>query len=306
MFKISVEHLAQLFSLNEFPLEPKVMVFIGIRGCLPVNPGDQSLAKSHKMQAASLNYLNPRCTLIQWVPGDGKFAIFPGSTVPHQSSIKAAKARGGAGANQLLTGYYADYRKGKHRAGKPTGHDAWRQSASRPIRRSADDLDYDGDDRVEFVNPSDNLHAGWCRGLDSNFSSAGCQVLVGYPKCEKRGDDPATGPWKVFQERGYALKQSSFGYALFNASEVQRLSVSGPKGIVRVRFGSDGPRAKRIQEALKKREFYEGKLEGAFGSRSLRALLAFQEATFGKDGDDGICGPQTAAALGIEDGDGKP
>lgn len=299
MFKLSADNLAQLFALNEFTYDPASMVFLGIRGCVPANPGDQREAEAHELAVAAIDHLHPRCTLIQWSPKAGKFAVFPGSTVPHQSSVAAAKKRGGVGANQLLTGYYTDYRKGWHRKGTKTGHEAWRQNASRPIRRTADDLDYDGDDRVEIANPADNLHAAWSPGLEGSFSSAGCQVVVGYPKCVQRGDAPATGPWRVFQERGYKLKQQSFGYALLNGGEVRRLALYGPAGLERVRFGSKGERAKRVQEALKLKGFYEGKLDGDFGPRSLRALLEFQEATFGMSGDDGICGPQTAEALGV-------
>ena len=299
MYKLSANHLAEIFALNEYPYDPGAMVFAGIRGCLPIDLGNLEEAKEHEVETATVDHVHPRCTLIQWTPKTGLFAVFPGSTVPHQSSIAAAKKRKGVGANQLLTGFYDDFRKGWHKRGSKTGHEAWRQNASRPVRRSADDLDYDGDDRVEVVNPADNLHAGWSAGLNGSFSSAGCQVLVGYPKCEQRGDSPATGPWKVFQERGYKLKQQAFGYGLFNGGEVQRLVLNGPKGLERVRFGSVGERAKKVQEGLKAKEFYEGKLDGDFGPRSLRALLDFQEATFGKDGDDGICGPQTAEALGV-------
>jgi peptidoglycan hydrolase-like protein with peptidoglycan-binding domain len=68
----------------------------------------------------------------------------------------------------------------------------------------------------------------------------------------------------------------------------------------RVRYGSNGPRAKSIQKALKAKGFYEGTVNGEFGDRSIRALLEFQEVEFGRNGDDGICGPQTAEALGVD------
>jgi len=300
MFTLTVSHLKQLFELNEFPLDNDAMQFAGFRGCVPINPGDQNLAAKHDLMTASLDYRHPRCTLVQWTPSEGKFAAYPGSTVPHQDSVASARRRGGVGTNQLVSGFYGDYRKGWHKAGKPTGHEAWRQTASRPIRRTGDDLDYDGDDRVELVNPSDNLHCGWCAGMESKYSSAGCQVVVGFPKCVQRGNDPATGPWKLFQSRGYAIAQQSFGYALLNGGEVQRLALSGPVGLERIRCGSQGPRAERVQKALKEKGFYEGIVDGQFGTRSLRALLDFQEAKFGRGGDDGICGPQTAEALGIE------
>jgi hypothetical protein len=300
MFTLKADHLKALCELNEFPVDADAMVFVGLRGCLPVNPGDQSIAKEHGLMGAVVDYLHPRCALIQWTPKDGKFAVFPGSTVPHRSSVEAARRRGGVGANQLLTGYYDDYRKGWHKAGKPTGHEAWRQTGSRPIRRTADDLDYEEDDRVEISNPADNFHSGWCAGLESSYSSAGCQVLVGFPKCARRGSSPATGPWRVFHDRGYAISQSVFGYALFNGGEAKRIALTGSAGMKRVRFGSNGPSAKSIQKALKAKGFFEGTVNGAFDHRSLRALLEFQEAEFGRNGDDGICGPQTAEALGVD------
>ena len=300
MFTLTANHLKQLFELNEFPLNSNAMQFAGLRGCIPVNPGDQDLAVKHALATTALDYQHPRCTLVQWTPNDGEFAVYPGSTVPHQDSVASSRRRGGAGANQLLTGFYGDYRKGWHKAGKPTGHEAWRQTASRPIRRTGDDLDYDPDDRVEIVNPSDNLHCGWCSGMESKYSSAGCQVVIGFPKCAKRDQAPATGAWKLFQARGYATNQQSFGYALFNGGEVQRLVLAGVKGLERVRFGSEGPRAESVQKAMKAKGFYEGVVDRQFGARSLRSLLDFQEAIFGPGGDDGICGPQTADALGIE------
>ena len=300
MFKITAEQLGQLCDLNSFSVDRKAMVFFALRGCLPTNPGDHRQRKEHLLELATINYRHPRCTLIQWLPATGTLAVFPGSTVPHRSLVATARRRGGLGANELLTGFFSDYRKGWHKAGRPTGHEAWRQTGSRPIRRSTDDLDFDPDDRVEVTNPADNLHCGWCAGVESEYSSAGCVVVVGFPTCLQRGRSPATGPWREFQESGYASKQIGFGLVLLNGRDAQRLASAGPDGMERIRFGSSGAKARVVQTALKKREFYEGKLDGQFGPRSLRALLEFQEAEFGKGGDDGICGPQTLAALGIE------
>jgi hypothetical protein len=300
MFKLTAEHLRQLCDLNSFTVDRKSMVFFALRGCLPANPGDHRQGREHSMELAPVDYLRPRCTIAQWLPATNTFAVFPGSTVPHRSLVGAAKRRGGVGANELLTGFYGDYRKGWHKKGRPTGHEAWRQTGSRPIRRTADDLDYDPHDRVEITNPADNLHCGWCAGVESEYSSAGCVVVVGFPKCAQRGKSPATGPWREFQESGYESKQVAFGLVLLNARDAHRLATAGSAGMERIRFGSSGEAAKAVQAALRKRDFYEGKLDGQFGPRSLRALLEFQEAEFGKGGDDGVCGPQTLAALGIE------
>ena len=300
MFTLTATHLNQLCAANEFPIDRSAMVFLGLRGCLPVNPGDHEFRAQQDLVAANTDNVHPRCTLVQWLPSRRKFAVYPGSTVPHRKYVDASAAQGGAGANQLLTGFFVDFRKGVHRSGKPTGHQAFCQTNNRPYRRTANDAIYATDDRVEMENPGDNLHAGWCTGVDAeDFASAGCQVLVGFPACSQRAGQLSVGPWRAFHDAAYALAQQSFGYALLGGLEAQRVALAGNGKMERVRFGSEGARARRVQEGLKRAGHYEGEVEGKFGLRSLRALLAFQEATFGPRGDDGICGPQTAEALDV-------
>ncbi len=300
MFEITAEHLEQLCELNEFPVRRDGIVFLGFRGCLPLQPGDHTFRRAQRLEAAEVDHVHPRCTLLQWLPAQGVFAIYPGSTVPHRSAIVKARRAGGRGANQLLTGYFADFRKGIHKAGSRSAHPAFKQTGSRPYRRTADDPDYDLDDPVEIDNPGDNLHAAWCGSVNAeHFASAGCQVVVGYPRCPARGDQPSVGPWREFQERAYAQPQDRFGYVLLSATDAKRIALAGPEGMERVRFGSRGERARRVQEALAARGFYEGEVDSDFGPRSLVALLKFQQVVFGPRGDDGICGPLTAEALGL-------
>jgi hypothetical protein len=300
MFELTTQHLELLCQINEIPIDRGAMVFVGLRGCLPIQPFEHSFLPSQRLAAVLPNYRNPRCTLLQWYPDKGVFAAFPGSTVPHRRYVELARERGGVGCNQLLTGFWDDYRKGRHKGFSATGHEAWLQTASRPCRRTADDVYYDNLDRVEMVNPGDNLHASFCAGLDSDYSSAGCQVIVGFPQCKQRSDQPNSGPWKVFHANAWPLGQERFGYVLLTGSEVERAALVGVSGAERVRFGSSGERTRRIQDALQRAGYYEGDLDGKFGARSLRALLRFQEDSFGPGGDDGICGPQTAEALKTE------
>jgi murein L,D-transpeptidase YcbB/YkuD len=296
-FIISDKSLHRICEVNGFEVRKNEMVFLGLRGMLPENPEDQKFKAEHKVQLADVNYTNPRCTLGQWLPRDKQFALFPGSTVPHIKYVRESVARNGEGANQLMTGYYADYRKGVHKPGSETGHDAFRQISYHPVRRTADDLDFDNDDRVEFQNPNDNIHAAWCMGVNATqYASAGCQVIVGYPQCQRRAQ--ATGPWKDFKKNAYDLSQKSFGYFLLDGREAKRVvSAGAAKVSARLRFGSKGELVKKLQKALQGKGFYEGNIDGDFGSRTLRAVLQFQTAAFGEDADDGIVGPQTAAAL---------
>lgn len=299
MFILTEEHLLQLWELNQFPVPKDRWVFFGLRGCLPVNDNDHSFAKEHPVQIEAIDYIHPRCALGQWQPGKG-FALFPGSTVPHRKHVSASHAQGGKGTNQLMTGCYADYRKGKHKADSDTGHDAFRQDNKLPIQRTADDFDYDADDRVEYAQPFDNLHAAWCQGVDhDSYASAGCQVVVGFPQCTKRHNNPDTGPWKVFKENSYAIAQSSFYYVLLTGRDAERTVHTTTPLQPRLRYGSKGALVTLVQQALKERSFYEGEIDDDFGIRTLRAMLSFQTAEFGPSADDGIVGPQTASALGL-------
>ncbi len=300
MFVLSEEHLLRLWRLNQFAVPTERWVFFGLRGCLPVDDDDQSFARSHTLRVEAVDYTHPRCTLGQWQPGKG-FAVFPGSTVPHRKHVEASQPQSGTGTNQLLTGCYADYRKGVHKEGTQTAHDAFQQSNELPVQRTADDLDFDADDRVEFETPFDNLHAAWSHGVNhDSYASAGCQVVVGFPQCAKLGNRPATGAWKVFQENAYALAQDSFSYVLLTGFEAERIVHATTTPAPRLRYGSKGPLVTRVQTALKQRGHYQGVLDDDFGIGTLRAVLAFQTAQFGPRGDDGIVGKQTAAALGIE------
>jgi hypothetical protein len=300
MFELKEEHLRRLWSLNQFPVPTDQWVLFGLRGCLPVNDGDHTFRAGHLVKSADPDYVHPRCTLGQWRP-DGTFAIFPASTVPHHRHVKESSTKKGTGSNQLMTGFYNDYRKGKHKAGSATGHDAFRQNNKLPVRRTVDDLDFDADDRVEFEQPFDNLHSGWCPGVDhDSYASAGCQVVVGFPQCTKRENKPDIGPWKTFKENAYAIAQNSFCYALLTGRDAERVVHATTPLPPRLQYGSKGLLVTLVQQGLRAKGFYEGNLDDDFGIRTLRAVLAFQTAEFGPSADDGIVGPQTASALGLE------
>ena len=182
MFTLSDAVLNRLFEVNRFTVPRDEMVFFGLRGCLPIDSGVDDFASNPDLEIGAVDYRHPRCTLGQWISGDGLW-LYPGSTVPHRRYIAEALNSDGRGTNCLMTGFYQDYRKGKHLAGKPTGHDAFRQNGNLPIRRSADNLSFDENDRVEYMAPADNLHAAWSMGPNhETFGSAGCQVVIGFAR----------------------------------------------------------------------------------------------------------------------------
>ena len=63
------------------------------------------------------------------------------------------------------------------------------------------------------------------------------------------------------------------------------------------KYGSRGDEVRQIQEKLKRWGYYNGNVDGIFGSQTLEAVKYFQR----KNGlaVDGIAGPKTLAAMGI-------
>jgi len=156
-------------------------------------------------------------------------------------------------------------------------------------------------DRVEFKNAYDNIHAGWCMGINHNdYASAGCQIIVGFPSCEFFKKEPDLGAWSVFKRNAYDIAQKAFPYVLLTGVDAQKVSLVGSQRMSpRLRFGSLGPLVSIIQTALQRLGFYEGNVDSDFGRRTARAVLDFQATRFGANADDGIVGPVTAVALGV-------
>ncbi len=300
MFKLNEEHLNRLYLINSFLIPNDELIFFGFRGCLPVRDDDNEFREELNLQLVDPDYLHPKCTIGQWRQGEG-IALFPGSTIPHRRYVADSIAKNGKETNQLMTGFYNNYRQGVHLSRKPTGHKAFRQSGKLPIRRTADDFDFDEDDRVEFTRPFDNIHAAWSMGIDDDkYASAGCQVIVGFPKCRKRTNQPDTGPWKTFRENAYNISQTSFSYILLNGRDAQKVALnSTTKLSARLRYGSKGDLVSDLQRKLKDKDLYEGDIDGDFGSKTLFAVLGHQTVAFGPDSDDGIVGPITAGSLDI-------
>jgi len=300
IFSFNFELLQKILTTNQFEVPESELIFIGLRGTIITNPNDQSFQSQQSLSVFDVNYLNPRCTIMQWRTSDNTFAAFPASTVPYQGLVRSAISKNGMGANCLMTGFYTDYRKGFHKSSSPSGHEAFRQNAPHPIRRTVDDLDFDNDDRLELDNPFDNIHCGWFDGINADhYSSAGCQVIMGFPKCQKQGRDKNIGPWKDFHDNAYALGQNSFPYILLTGLETFNLSSANNITRAKLRYGSSGLLVEELQTKLKAKSYYEGIVDGNFRDRTMKAVIAFQKAFFGNDSADGVVGPVTAEQLDL-------
>lgn len=282
------------------------LVFFGLRGAVPATGAPmRDFATTQDLRLSVIDHVTMACTIGQWDPAKQVLAVHLGSTVPNTGSLRAALAKGGPRANQLLPGRYL-FRKGMHRADKPTGHRAFLQASFQPVRRSRDNLSFDSRDMIDLGSGiaswvGDNIH---CAHSDTpqKFSSAGCQVICGWPKSAARGMAPETGPWAHFITTAHDAfpAQKDFVYVLFDAADFAEGSdLRQPDPVQIVRFGSVGAAAALVQEKLIAAGLLQGPPDGKFGRDSLAALIAFQTRHLSADQVDGVCGPVTAQALGI-------
>lgn len=304
-FLVNAKVLRRLMAVNAFALRGEdELTFFGLRGCLPADRLGERFAGFRTLKLTEPDYREPRCTLGQWRLADDTLAVFPGSTVPTAKFVKMSVEHDGEGTNQIMTGYYR-FEKGVHRAGQPTGHRAFRQVGHRLCRRTADNLVYAPGDRVVTDVDDDNLHAAFCEDLDGSYSSRGCQVVVGFPECERFPADKP--PWSVFRDNAYAVVGAQeFRYVLLDAAEVARLSEDPDAARpLQLRCGSHESALppehagliREVQGALQQARCYAGEVDGDFGAGSAAAVVKFQTATFGALHADGIVGPQTGALL---------
>jgi hypothetical protein len=294
-------HLKKLLQLNFYNFsENKFMVF-GIRGALPAGLEFSILKEAHTIEASEPNYLTPHCCIGIWNPTDGKIALFPGSTVPNLKYIKKQQ-QGLARANCMMSGYYSYYEKGFHYPRPESAHKALRLATNIALRRSTDDLNYSNTDPVEVGNPSDNIHAAYCNEINGGYSSAGCQVIVGQPKCAARGTNSEnTAYWKSFYDIIYGqADQLKFDYALFRFADAEAVALYSAHPMqTRLRFGSKGNTVTSLQQKLTAAGYYHTSIDGDFGRNTLRAVLEYQTAKFGLAEADGVVGNKTGGGLGL-------
>jgi N-acetylmuramoyl-L-alanine amidase len=301
--------LKQAFGLNAFEIPVTTnLLFIGLRGCLPTDISNNAFNATQQLALREIDHKNLRCTILQWRISDGQVAAFAASTVPHLNYILGYKQNPPKKSNCLTPGFYKNYIKGKHRPSKSANwHDAFRQNGQPlAIRRTYNDTVYNNFDNIEVSKGcDDNIHAAWTLDEDSGkFASAGCQVIMGIPYCDatKSYQNNDRGPWATFRQNAYPpnLDQQIFPYALFNASELYKLTLPNAASIPkRLKFGSSGVGVVNLQNKLIQLNYLAGNADGDFGTNTFNAVKKYQQDTFGASEVDCIVGPVTAQALGI-------
>ncbi|UWQ74404.1 peptidoglycan-binding protein [Leisingera sp. M658] len=310
MFELTEDHIRGMFHLANFEVPTDEMVFFGLRGCSPVAQ-QGVMSNRHTMVEKGTDFRHQRCTIGQWIPGEG-FAVFAGSTVPNISGIAKYMSNNGNGVNMLAPCYLTDlpdssdhrYQKGDHGLKSALGpHRAFRNANKLPVWRTGDDTDYEGNDRLVYETAYDNLHCS--RYMDHTapgYSSLGCQVVAGIAGRRSSNPGGEKGPWKAFVDAAYALPQQQFRYALFNEGEASRTVALGTNGrSPSIRFGSTGELAKQVQQGLIEAGHFIGSVgaDGVIGFQTLNAIRDVQLEAFGPTGVDLVVGPATAAEIGL-------
>ena len=295
----SADHLRKLLRVNSYPFAETAHILFGIRGASAASSKCEEFRDAHLIEQTDVNYQAARCLIGIWNPVQNKIALFPGSTVPHLKYIKR-NVEGKAKSNCMMSGYYSHYEKGFHNPNPGHAHQALRLATNIMYRRSFNDFTFSNADPVEVGNPNDNLHAAYS-DTGAAYSSAGCQVVVGQPRCRDRGAAGNTGPWKRFFDIIYRdTPQQRFAYALFRYADAAAVAAGGG-GLMeaRLRFGSQGSAVLALQTALEKEGSFFTNKDGAFGKNTLQAVLAYQTKQFGAQEADGVVGHGTATALGL-------
>lgn len=277
-------------------------MLFGIRGALPVGSDFNTFNYSHFIEKVDVNYTTAKCCIGIWNPGINQLALFPGSTVPSLKYIKKHK-EGTARANCMMSGYYSYYEKGFHFPSEKNAHRALRLATNIVLRRSINDLVYTNEDPIEIGNPNDNIHASYSNSIHEEYCSAGCQVIVGQPNSMSRGRNSTnTAYWKFFYDIIYGqTSQQRFDYALFRFTDAEAVSVNGSSLMQsRLRFGSKGNPVLLLQEKLIQKKLFNTNQDGDFARNTLRAVINYQIAKFGRKEADGVVGKGTAASLGLE------
>lgn len=303
-FSFTSADLELLCALNNFPVQDSggTPVLFGLRGAGIVqggSGGDGNWRDEVVLKNIRPNHHEIRCVMGAWDRQLGKIAVYPASTVPHAEAVVSWFETQQSG-NLLATGFYR-YICGVHN-GRP-GCFLLRKSVSEKrvviVRRSEDDLIYEGSDRVHKMAPGDNIHPSFSSET-SWFSSFGCQVVVG----SATSSGAHSGPWAKFRRSagltdGDGDPGKAFTYVLLTGQEAlqasdarrRNLAPSHPEVLAlrRLRFGSSGPRVKALQTQLGQSD------DGDLGPGSAEALHVKQRSLSNRS--DGIYTPALDAQL---------
>lgn len=306
-FDLRAEDLALLIEANDFAPLAGRFVF-ALRGAALAGERPVAEVTTLPLRDRRPDHREPRCVIGVCDPASGRLWAYPASTVPNAAFVFKCYAAAQAGTplrslmgNILPTGCYT-YTVGTHKRGRPgeipgvlrlsttaTG------ASEVVVLRSLSDVVYDRFDRFVIAAPADNLHPAI---LSAGFSSAGCLTIPG-----RFHGGRHQGSWADFRvaagiDRAADGQQISLvlltGLDAALAAQLRGQGATDLRSIRRLRHGSKGERAARLQRSL-------GLAPDAaqrIGPVTRDALVRRQAAVLGWA--DGIYSPDMDARLGFE------
>lgn len=300
-FAFRAADLENLARLNDFVLDTQTPILFGLRGCGLIQASDGFQDEAILLDRRP-DHQSARCVMGVWDRAAGKIAVFPASTVPNAKAV-VGWTRAHEAGNMLPTGLYR-YITGEHN-GKPGCFVLRKTLLERRVvvvRRSSNDLRYERTDMFDVCAPGDNIHPTFY-GRQDNFSSVGCQVVVG----SATPGGVHSGPWARFRAaaglpaRG-AVSGTPYLYLLLTgaeallASDLRRRGLPsdapGWRALRRLRFGSSGEAVLNLQQRLA----LSGP-DGSFGPNTSSSLHKLQAERF-EGNCDGVYSPTLDEYLG--------
>lgn len=311
-FELTGRCLERLAAHNRFALPARGKVPFALRGCRIVQPDDGQFHDRVTLEDDVPDHITSHCVIGVWDRHSDRLAVFRGSTVPNEGSMRQ-QVSGTRRANLLLTGLHR-YEVGRHKK----VHGALREAEERVLLRSRDDLVYTTSDDFERGRPADNLHPSF-KHKAPGFSSAGCLTVRGSAtdhddaRAPDQHIDPAdsTPGWATFRERLGLTKGSApdsengrqFTFLLLTGREAYVVSRDSDADLARLRFGSSGTDVEALQRFLEQQPDeasgrYTGGVDGQMGAGTTMAWIRHQQH---RDGGaaDGIVTPGDASSMGF-------
>lgn len=312
-FDLLPEDLEALVRLNAFQVRPGLLVF-ALRGARIAGADKREDVRALTLVDQRPDHLDYRCVMGVLDREARRIWAYRASTVPEARALVTCfqKARQGVfEGNMLPTGCYT-YTVGTHRAGTSGEIRGVLRLASTPAGaaevvalRSIDDVSYDRRDFWHRCAPADNIHPGRRR---QGFSSLGCLTL---PGDYDRGSRGHSGLWADFRMalgmgRTFAASDDGrqFSVMLLTGADAALVAALRDRGdldrpevqraLLRLRHGSAGPAAARLQEQLG----LAPDRQQLIGPVTRAALIALQQRRLGWA--DGILSPEMEADLGLD------
>jgi Putative peptidoglycan binding domain len=251
-FNLNSEVVERLFAMCAFSVPDDPIVLFGLRGCLPIALSDYEESQSKALTEQRPDYVHPACTIGIWKPGSSVLSCFAGSTVPRRQYL--LDAQHGAGKANQVSFSLLQYEQGVHTS-PPAGpaHRAFTQAGPFQVQRTHYDLEFSADDPFEVGQVHDNLHCARTQGVNQpyDFSSAGCQVVLGNTAFIGDAMSKDSGAWPAFRDRAYASGQDRYAYGLFDGREALMVATRPSGGVpMKLRFGSSGEVVRELQQRL--------------------------------------------------------